>query len=235
MNETGRVDYAALKTNRERLDRFVALIGAVGPNTKPSLFPTKAHQLAYYINAYNAFTMFNVINRLPKLKTVIDDKTSFFYFTEFPIDGGKISLYKLENELIRPRFKEPRIHFALNCASVGCPQLPAVPFLPKTLETQLAAETHKFLHEKRNVSVENGTVVLSHIFKWYKEDFPPNAMAWITSQSKDISLPPAAKVTYRPYDWALNAQAEIIEFSKFSLMQPLGVVQFRTPTHHLAL
>ena len=59
----------------------------------------------------------------------------------------KISLYKLENELIRPRFKEPRIHFALNCASVGCPQLPAVPFLPKTLETQLAAETHKFLHE----------------------------------------------------------------------------------------
>ena len=206
VDQSGRVDYGNLKANRAGLDSFVALLGAVGPTTKPGLFPTREDKLAYYINAYNALTMFNVINRLPKLKSVIDDKNSFFYFTEFLLDGQKISLYNLENKLIRPTFNEPRIHFALNCASVGCPQLPAVPFLPKTLEKQLAAETTKFLHEKRNVSVENGQIVISHIFKWYKVDFPPSAPAWIQSQAKDIKLPAGAAVTYRPYDWALNAQ-----------------------------
>jgi len=67
----------------------------------------------------------------------------------------------LENDVVRPRFKEPRVHFALNCASAGCPKLPAEPFLPESLEQQLNRETHRFLHESRNVSRRGGTVVLS--------------------------------------------------------------------------
>ena len=171
VNGQGQVDYKALKANRVPLDRFVALMSSVGPKTRPELFATDAQKLAYYINAYNAFTMFNVINRLPAMKSVNDDIKNFFYFTEFEMDGGKISLYNLENEVVRKEFNEPRIHFALNCASVGCPQLPAEAFLPETLEAQLARETTKFLNESRNVSVENGTIVLSQIFEWYKVDF----------------------------------------------------------------
>jgi hypothetical protein len=206
VNSEGRVDYRALKKNRAPLDRFVALLSAVGPTTRPDLFESTAQQLSYYINAYNAFTMFNVINRLPEMKSVNDDIKSFFYFTEFEMDGAKISLYKLENELIRPKFQEPRIHFALNCASVGCPQLPAEVFRPETLEAQLARETTKFLHERRNVTVEGDKVVLSMIFKWYKEDFPPSVMTWIINQAKDLKLPSGAPVNHRPYDWALNVQ-----------------------------
>lgn len=206
VDDKGEVDYPKLKANRGKLDAFVAQIAAVGPKTRPELFKTRDDKLAYYINAYNALTMFNVINRYPEIKSVIDSKLSFFVTTKFVLDGTEISLYDLENELIRPTFKEPRIHFALNCASAGCPVLPAEPFLPATLEAQLARETSKFVHETRNVAVEGGKVVLSEIFKWYAEDFQPSAVAWINGVAPDLKLPAKAEVTYRPYGWALNDQ-----------------------------
>ncbi len=207
VDQAGRVDYEGLRTNRVRLDRYISLIGVVGPKTKPGWFESKPQRLAYYINAYNALTLFNVINRLPELQSVNDDLKSFFYFTTFELDGENISLYALENDLIRPRFREPRIHFALNCASIGCPQLPAEAFLPESLDAQLKRETQKFLNERRNVAFENDKIVLSQIFNWYEEDFPPSALAWIRTQTPDLVLPKAAAVIHRPYDWDLNRQS----------------------------
>ncbi|MFN3201467.1 MAG: DUF547 domain-containing protein [Bradymonadia bacterium] len=204
VDDAGRVNYSALKANREGLDRFVALIAAAGPRKTPNLFKTKEDRLAYYINAYNALTMFNVINRLPKFVSVNDDPKNFFYFTEFVLDGQDIALYDLENKVIRPTFKEPRIHFALNCASVGCPQLPNEPFLPEKLEEQLTRETVKFLHEERNVKKVADRVLLSQIFEWYAEDFPPTVIRWINGSAADLEIPPDIRITYRPYDWTLN-------------------------------
>ena len=129
---------------------------------------------------------------------------SFFGLTFFKMDGGKTNLYDLENSIVRPRFKEPRVHFALNCASIGCPQLPPKAFLPETLEAQLAAETEKFLHEPRNVNLQGDKVVLSEIFKWYEEDFPPSPTAWIQGQASDLGLAEGLQVEHNPYDWALN-------------------------------
>jgi hypothetical protein len=207
VNGDGQVDYQALIAKRARLDTFVALIGVVGPSTRPKLFDTPDKKLAYYINAYNALTMFNVINRLPGLRSVNDEEKDFFYFTEFTVDGKALSLYKLENEVIRPMFKEPRIHFALNCASAGCPVLPAEAFLPEKLEAQLERETQKFVHEKRNVIVdEQGMLVLSQIFNWYAVDFAPTPLVWIRQKAPDLSLPESGTITHRPYDWALNVQ-----------------------------
>lgn len=203
----GKVNYRKLKKERKQLDRFVALLGMVGPKTHDKLFRNRADKLAYYLNAYNALTLFNVINRYPQMKSVNDVSKSFFYFTEFRLEGRSISLYNLENKVIRPTFKDPRVHFALNCASAGCPVLPAEPFLPQTLEKQLARETAKFLHEKRNVDVDGkGAVILSSIFKWYKEDFKPTPLAWIRGQAADLELSSKATVAYRPYDWTLNEQ-----------------------------
>jgi len=211
VNDKGQVDYTALMADRKSLDEFVAIIGEVGPNTRPKLFDTRDKKLAFYINAYNALTMFNVINRLPAMKTVVDDDKDFFYFTEFKVDGKPISLYKLENDLIRPTFNEPRIHFALNCASAGCPVLPAEAFVPEKLEAQLERETQKFIREARNVSADDKKVVtLSKIFEWYAVDFPPSPIEWVRQKAPDLSLPAAGdtaiKITHRPYDWALNAQ-----------------------------
>jgi hypothetical protein len=203
----GRVDYAALGAARAPLDRFVSLLGQVGPQTKPAWFPTREHQLAYYVNAYNAFTMFNVLNRLPALKSVYDEKLSFFVTTTFMLDGKPISLHALENDVVRPRFQDARVHFALNCASAGCPQLPATPFLPATLDATLDRETAKFLREPRNVEVRGQTVVLSNIFDWYKDDFGGDPIAWIRRAAPDLALPATKAYEVRPYDWSLNAQA----------------------------
>ena len=205
----GKVDYARLKAERGPLDRFVATLAAVGPKTRPDLFPTKNDQLAYYINAYNAFTMFNVIERYPIASVNPDTagQISFFVATKFKMDGEEINLLDLENKVVRPQFKDPRAHFALNCASGGCPVLPNEPFLPATLDAQLDRETNEFLHEPRNVTMENGKLVVSNIFDWYKDDFQPSVVEWIRAKAPDLNIPADVK-TYevRPYDWALNDQ-----------------------------
>jgi hypothetical protein len=204
VNDKGQVNYPALNADRAALDTFVAQIAAVGPKTRPELFKTDADKLAYYINAYNALTMFNVINRYPEIKSVYDSAANFFVLTEFLVDGEPIDLRALENDVVRKQFDEPRIHFALNCASVGCPQLPPDPFLPATLDAQLKRETDKFLRETRNVEFKDGKVVLSEIFKWYAEDFKPSPLAWIRAMAPDLNLPEKADISHRAYDWALN-------------------------------
>jgi hypothetical protein len=202
----GKVDYAALKQDRGRLDTFVALLAEVGPETREDLFPRREDRLAFHINAYNAFTMFNVLNRYPDIETVYADKVDFFGLTFFKMDGGRTNLNDLEQKLIRPRYKEPRVHFALNCASASCPVLPNTFFDPDKLEDQLKAETDKFLHEPRNVTLKGNEVVLSQIFEWYAEDFSPSNLEWIRDRAPDLGIPESAVVSYTPYDWSLNDQ-----------------------------
>jgi hypothetical protein len=210
VNADGNVDYARLQKERQPLDSFVALLAEVGPKTRPDLFKTRQDQLAYYINAYNAFTMFNVIGRYP-IKSVNPDtagQISFFATTKFKMDGDEVNLLDLENKIVRPTFKDPRVHFALNCASGGCPHLPNEPFLPETVEAQLDREKNEFLHEARNVTIENGKLVVSNIFEWYKDDFAPDPVSWIKAQAPDLNIP-ATITSYeiRPYDWQLNDQS----------------------------
>ncbi len=203
VDDEGRVDYAALRAERAPLDRFVAWLAAVGPRTRPELFPTEEDRLAYWINAYNALVLFQVVER-EGLTSVGAIKGRFFWWTCFEIDGGQLNLLDLENEVIRGRFDEPRIHFALNCASVGCPRLPREPFEAARLEQQLAREMEFFLREARNVAVEGGEVVLSELFEWFAEDFGGDPVAWIRANGPPLELPPDAAVRYRPWDWSLN-------------------------------
>jgi hypothetical protein len=112
--------------------------------------------------------------------------------------------------VIRPTFKDGRVHMALNCASGGCPQLPQHAFLPNTLDAQLDQETRKFANEQRNVDLDatKKTLRLSHIFDWYKEDFgkqPDKVISWINKwRGPEAQLPVDAKIEYVDYDWTLN-------------------------------
>ena len=204
VDDQGRVDYPALVAAPDRLERYIALLEAVGPYLRPDLFPTREDELAYYINAYNALTLYNVVQRYP-IDSVDEDKVDFFFWTRFELDGEDNSLYGLEN-FIRDRYQEPRIHFALNCASAGCPRLPAVPFRGETLEAQLTEETARFLSEPRNVEFVDGELVLSEIFDWYDDDFPPDVRSWLAAQPGMPPVPPDIELQYRPYDWSLNDQ-----------------------------
>jgi len=215
VDDQGRVDYGRLKATPEDLARFekvFAAVAASSPKKTPAKYPTKEARLAYYLDAYNVLVWKNVLGRIGsgKFTNVDKEKLSFFYSTDFLVGDDKLNLLDLENKVIRPTFKDGRVHMALNCASGGCPMLPRDAFTPDKVEQQLSREARKFVNEPRNVSYDAATkrLRLSHIFDWYKEDFgkePAKVIDWINHyRAADAQLPADAKIEYVDYDWTLN-------------------------------
>ncbi len=219
VDQNGLVDYAGLRQDRDVLDRFLESIGTTGPETDPDMFPTREDRLAYYINAYNALVFQGVLSLSPNADTVwgfTGTGLGFFVRMKVQVDGNKTSLKALEDDLIRDGFKDPRIHAALNCASVGCPKLPRRAFEPETLDEQLDAEMRKFVSEERNCKVDesSGTVYLSRIFDWFRGDFEEfeasrggGLIDYINRyRPSDGKIPTDLKVEFLKYDKSLNRQ-----------------------------
>jgi hypothetical protein len=174
-----------------------------GPRATPERFPTQATRLAYYINAYNALAMYQVVatSRRP------EQRVRFFLLTALVIDGRRTSLYRLENSVIRA-FGEPRVHFALNCMVRGCPRLPRAPFDASRLHDQLEGEARRFLNEPRNVQVDPTlrVVRLSSILRFYREDFLAQAPSLVAyaNRYREERIPENYTVQFIPYDWTLH-------------------------------
>ena len=208
----GRVNFAGLANDRADLDRVVAFVYANGPNNRPDLFPTRQHDLAFHINAYNALSIYKVIETgIPETNAGLR-KVFFFAFGKVQVGGQPVSLYDYENKVIRP-LGDPRIHMALNCMSVSCPRLPREPFLPETLDQQLERETKYFFSEPRNLKVDsvNKVVTTSEILKFFAEDFlltAPSLIAFINRYraGAPAKIPEDFRVDYFPYDWTINRQ-----------------------------
>lgn len=153
VDDRGRVDFAGLAADPAKLDTYVDWIYDVGPHNQPQRFAGRDQQLAYYINAYNALAMYNVLRFGIPVKFSFLDRFDFFWRTQFVIGGRSLSLYDFENDVIRP-LGDPRIHFALNCMVRSCPRLPRVPFRAATLNAQLNQAARLFFNELRNVRVD---------------------------------------------------------------------------------
>jgi hypothetical protein len=208
VSEDGLIDYKAIAADREKLDRFTGYIARVSPEADPALFPTKWDKMAYYINTYNALAIRGVIDR-PGLKSVDDIKVEYFFYTRYNIGGKKLDLYRLENSVIRPMFNDPRVHFALNCQSGGCPIFPQTAFLPEGLDAFLDEQTVRFVNHPEKVRPKKGAEgvwEISQIFEWYAKDFEDagGAAAFIHKYREEV--PADAKIEYIPYDWKLIAQ-----------------------------
>ncbi len=209
VDDHGRVDYKTLAGDRADLERFLAAVAQVSPHSNPELFPAREDRLAYWLDAYDAYVLYAVTER-PAMRSVNDDATSFFYFTRYSFGGEEISLYNLENEVVRGEFAEPRVHFALNCASVGCPRLPREAFVPARLEDQLGREAREFCVDPEKVRANGNTVEVSRIFDWYSDDFTADGgpVAFCRKWGRgDLPAPDVAEVSFITYDWTLNAQA----------------------------
>lgn len=211
VDEQGRVNFSALEKDSGDLDHFVAWIYDNGPKTQPAMFPTANDVLAYHINAYNALAMYKVIHTgIPKTLSGFG-KVSFFYFGKLRVDGEELSLYAYENDVIR-KFGEPRVHFALNCMSVGCPRLPRERFKAERLDVQLDYEANIFFSESRNLHVDANQKVanVSEILQFYTEDFlaqSPSLIAYI-NRYKVEKIPEDLRVEFIPYDWTINKQPD---------------------------
>ena len=209
VNEVGEVDFRALARERTDLDAFLDYVARVSPGATPDAFTSRGAKLAYYVNAYNALAMFNVIDSdFPKSLSGLT-KVKFFGFKRFTIGGERMTLYSLENDVIRPLGDE-RVHFALNCMSVSCPRLPRTPFRAETLNQQLDAEARRFFSEERNLQRDPGRKLLhvSSILEFYTKDFlarMPSLIAYTNLYSNEQILTDY-RVEFIDYDWTVNDQ-----------------------------
>jgi hypothetical protein len=219
VNESGQVNYTALKANRSELDAYVDALGKISPPSHPGSFSGREEKLAYWINAYNALVLRGVIDAYP-VKSVKDIKyfSGFFNRTWFNVGGESYTLNNIEHDILRAEFDEPRIHAAINCASVGCPRLEASAFFAEGIEAKLDAVIARFLNESRNVTIDatNKTVTLSKILGWFGSDFigwyntkfgvaDAGVLDYVALYIKE-GFETTWEVRYHSYDWSLNDQ-----------------------------
>jgi hypothetical protein len=176
VDERGRVDYAGLARDRAGLDRYLAALARVSPDSHPWLFADRDHELAYWLNAYNAQVFRGVLERWPGLESVWREGLfglGFFRQRSVVLGGESTSLMTLENQIVRERYADPRIHAAFNCASISCPRLPRKAFEGSTLDDELDAAMREFVSDERNVrfDAESRRLLLSRIFDWFDDDF----------------------------------------------------------------
>jgi hypothetical protein len=180
-------------------------------------------QLAFWINAYNAVTIDKVIKGKPKKsvrETLVPGlwtSTQFFTTREHTVAGKLLSQDDIEHEILRKRFKDPRIHFSIICGSLGCPPLPRVAYTEQNVQTRLEEETRKYLNSPRGTRVDRAenTLYLSKLFDWFADEFirkSGSVMNFMRPYLNEetlsfIELNP--KISYLEYNWALNAQAPL--------------------------
>ena len=177
-------------------------------------------EFAFWLNVYNILTIKGVcleLERNPHWKgnVSIFNKIRFFFLRRFNVAGKKINLRSLENKILRKRFNDPRIHFAINCASKSCPNLPNRLFTADTLDKYLDSLTINFINDTDHVFLdsENDILYLNPIFKWYAKDFEDQGgiKRFLFYYLKDVGKIitesiKRAKIEYFTYDWAINAQ-----------------------------
>ncbi len=207
VNSRGEVDFTALAKDRGDLDRYVRYVA----DTPLDSSRGRAERLAHLINAYNALSMFNVIESgIPATHAGLT-KVTFFYIRKLPVGGRMMSLYAFENDVIRPftrEIGEPRVHFALNCSARSCPVLPMEPFTAAALDAELEREARAFFARKENFRIDEATrtVWLNEILKFYTEDFVPthgsNLIAFANRYAPHTA-PLDFSVRFTPYDWTV--------------------------------
>ncbi|MCG9970481.1 DUF547 domain-containing protein [Christiangramia crocea] len=196
--ENGLVNYKAFKKDREKLDEYLKMLSDQVPDDSWS----DAELLAYYINLYNAYTVDLILRNYPvkSIKDIDGPWTNEFV----RVGDANISLGALENSILR-KMNEPRIHFAINCASISCPKLMDEAYTAEKIEEQLEKATREFINSDKNEITAN-SVKLSSIFDWYKGDFTEDGMTLIdyVNQYSDTRINSGASISFKEYDWNLN-------------------------------
>jgi len=225
------VDYAGLQRDRRRLDDIVAAFGTVERADVDQW--SREQQIAFWINAYNAFTLQAIVDHYP----IDGGWLSFLRFAprssirqidgvwderRWPIAGADMTLDEIEHNTLRAQYDEPRIHFAVNCASMSCPPLRPEPYVGERLERQLILAARNFLASQHGLQIDGATLRVSSIFSWYGDDFVDQYAHLVDGGSeKDRAIlgviakyGPAeaarlaqggnARLRFLKYDWALN-------------------------------
>ncbi len=204
--EDGGFRYEAMRADPDRLASLRELVERIGAIDLSSF--SRDGQLAFYVNAYNLLVIHAVLARWP-LESVMQSE-GFFDGARYRVAGVERTLNELENDVIRAGFQEPRIHFALNCASAGCPPLARVPYTAANLEAMLAAQSEAFV--RATTRIEGALVRASQLFEWFAADFggQDGVRSFIAARLEGAAAArvrdPSTRLEHFEYDWALNAR-----------------------------
>lgn len=205
----GKVNYKGFIKDSVRLNEYLDLLSSAHPNKKHW---TADEQLAYWINVYNAFTVKLITDHYP-VESIKDIKRGIIFVNTvwdisfIEIEGESYSLNNVEHGIIRKQFSEPRIHFAVNCASFSCPKLQNVAFTAENLDSLLTASTVDFLYDETKNIIKPGNYQVSKLFQWYRGDFTKNGtvIQYINQYLKpEDRISESASLSYMDYDWSLN-------------------------------
>ena len=240
--KNAKVNYEGFIDSRAEFKTFLKALGSVNENDYEGW--TEEQKLAFWINAYNAFTIKAIIDHYPIKRSF--SLVGIFYAPsdsilqikgvwtklQFRAAGKMVTLDEIEHETLRKKFNEPRIHMAINCASLSCPDLSDEAYVPERLEQQLAQASINFINNPDKgvfVNEQNGKVKFSKIFKWFGDDFinnygskklfnnyslKQNAVLNFTvdylesQQTKEYLMNNKLKIGYLGYDWHLNEQKD---------------------------
>ncbi len=218
------VDYSALKRETSSLDAVKKSLSSVSQTEFDGW--SREQQMAFLINAYNFFTLKLILTQYPDLASIKDLGKLFrspWKIEFFELLGSQRHLDWIEHEQLRPRYRDPRAHFAVNCASVGCPALRPEAYVPEHLSAQLDDQQRRFLCDRiRNrFNAADGMLAVSPIFKWFAQDFEAEGggslKKWFSSHADALAERESDRVRVRggdfeikflDYDWSLNASRQ---------------------------
>ncbi len=200
VSSSGSVNYGALKSSLGDIEDYIDQLESLDNQADWS----RNEKLAYWINLYNAVTVRLILKNYPVSSITKLHGGKPWNQKLVTIGGKSYSLDEIENKIIRPRFKEPRIHFAVNCAAKSCPKLMNGAFIANSLNSQLDKMTKSFINGDKNELSEK-KIEISKIFEWYKEDFTSNGtLIDYLNKYANVQIKANAKVTFAEYDWQLN-------------------------------
>lgn len=198
VSKNGIVDYKGFQKDSKQLQSYLDVLAANVPTKSWS----KNAVLAYWINAYNAYTVKLILDNYP-VKSIkdINDPWGKKFFT---LGDKKYSLEEVEHEILR-KMDEPRIHFAINCASFSCPNLLNEAYTEANLEKQLTTVAKSFINDKTKNTITSNKVEISKIFDWFSGDFKKKGTVIdFLNQYSSIKINSKAKISYKEYNWTLN-------------------------------
>ncbi|WP_070988124.1 DUF547 domain-containing protein [Halofilum ochraceum] len=208
-----RLDYGGVdQADQQRLDRYIERLAGV-----PISDYSRSEQFAYWVNLYNAVTVDVVLEHYP-VESIRDIDISPGWFSSGPwgaklvtVEGEELSLDDIEHRILRPIWSDPRIHYAVNCASVGCPDLQPQAFTPENMEKQLDRAARGYVNDSRGFTIDqNDDLIVSSIYEWFQEDFGGSELGVIKHLQKYADESGAAMIERRTeydshrYDWSLN-------------------------------
>lgn len=201
VSSSGSVNYQEWKQNSARLDGYLAELESNAPSSGWS----RNEQLAYWINAYNAYTVKLILDNYP-IRSITDLGTP--WDKKFiNIGGTSYSLNDIEHNILREKLKEYRVHFAVNCASVSCPPLLNKAYKASNVEQLLDQQARRFINDARYNDIAGSELALSKIFDWYGADFKKSGtLIEYLNKYAETAIPADATVGFKDYNWNLNGR-----------------------------